>query len=350
MQEPKDMLLQRMWSKPLRTLHFHNQIASIDALNFCFGIQPPIVEQTGELARFVQEVVQTADAEDDELIPQSRMSQHRNASALVELRIACLNLLSTVMSTPSFVQNNSNLRATIIAIFFKYLYWKNQDVINAASKGLRRLVSQNTKLPKELLQAGLKPILMNMADHKRLTVEGLEGLATLLELLNSYFKVEIGKKLLDHLKSFLDPLSELHEMAKRSLDELHSMKILKSIVNVFHLLPTGANIFLVDLINIVIDLEVTLRRTHYSPFRTPLLKFLNRYPATVGIFSVSSWVKGISEGCIHKSSPIQQLVAMRETVQKDRALLVQTDILPRDRESQVSKSLLLSTDCTSSAH
>ena len=328
MQGPKDMLLQRMWSKPLRTLHFHNQIASIDALNFCFGIQPPIVEQTGELARFVQEVVQTADAEDDDLIPQSRMSQHRNASALVELRIACLNLLSTMMSTPSFVQNNSNLRATIIAIFFKYLYWKNQDVINAASKGLRRLVSQNTKLPKELLQAGLKPILMNMADHKRLTVEGLEGLATLLELLNSYFKVEIGKKLLDHLKSFLDPVSELHDMAKRSLDELHSIKILKSIVNVFHLLPTNANIFLVDLINIVIDLEVTLRRTHYSPFRTPLLKFLNRYPS-------DSWdIFGDKLGQGHFGRLYSQILAdpaaaaMRDTVQKDRALLVQKIFSP----------------------
>ena len=207
------------------------------------------------------------------------------------------------MSTPSFVQNNSQLRATIITIFFKYLYWKNQDVINAASKGLRRLVSQNTKLPKELLQNGLKPILMNMADHKRLTVESLEGLATLLELLNGCFKVEIGKKLLDHLKSFLDPVSELHEMAKRSLDELPSMKILTSIVNVFHLLPTGANVFLVDLINIVMDLEVTLRRTHYSPFRTPLLKFLNRYP-------VDSWDHfGITLGQGHFGRLYSQILA-----------------------------------------
>lgn len=338
MQGPKDLLLQRMWAKPLRTLHFHNQIASIDALNFCFGIQPPILEQTTELSRFLQEVVQTADAEDDDLIPQSRMSQHRNASALVELRIACLNLLSTIMSTPSFVQNNSNLRATIIAIFFKYLYWKNQEVINAAGKGLRRLVSQNTKLPKELLQAGLKPIIMNMADHKRLTVEGLEGLATLLELLNSYFKVEIGKKLLDHLKSFLDPPVDLHEMAKRSLDEMHSMKILKSIVNVFHLLPTGANIFLVDLINTVMELEIMLRRTHDSPFRTPLLKFLNRYPS-------DSWEHfGTKLGQGHFGRLYAQIIAdpaataMREIVQKDRALLLQRAFEP---ETQVASEQIL---------
>jgi len=335
MQAPKDLLLQRMWSKPLRTLHFHNQIASIDALNFCFGIQPPIVEQTGELSRFLQEVVQTAESDDEDLIPQSRALQHRNSSALVELRIACLNLLSTVMATSSYVQNNSSLRGTIIAIFFKYLYWKNQDVINAAGRGLRRLVSQNTKLPKELLQAGLKPILMNMADHKRLTVEGLEGLATLLELLNSYFKVEIGKKLLDHLKSFLEPVGELHEMAKRSLDEIHSMKILKSIVNVFHLLPTGANMFLVDLIKIVMDLEVTLRRTHYSPFRTPLLQFLNRYPS-------DSWDHfGAKLGHGNFGRLYAQILAdpaagmMRETVQKDRALLLQMAFLPEtDNQSE----------------
>lgn len=322
MQDVKDVLLQRLWSKPLRTLHFNNQIASIDALNFCFEIQPPIVEQSGELTRFLQEVVQTADAEDDDLNPQSRVSQQRNASALIELRIACLNLLSTVMSTPTYVQNNSSLRGTIIAIFFKYLYWKNQDVINAASKGLRRLVSQNTKLPKELLQAGLKPILMNMADHKRLTVEGLEGLATLLELLNSYFKVEIGKKLLDHLKSFLEPVSDLHEMAKRSLDDLHPMKIVKSIINVFHLLPTGANVFLTDLVIVVIDLEVALRRTHYSPFRAPLVKYLNRYPT-------NSWEHfGDKLGQSHFGRLYAQIIAdpvatsMREVAQKDRALLL----------------------------
>jgi transformation/transcription domain-associated protein len=338
MQVPKDMLLGRMYSKPLRTLHFHNQIASIDALNFCFGVQPAIVEQNKELQRFLEEVVATAGAEDDDLIPQSRMSQHRNASALVELRIACLNLLSTVMSTPSFVQNNMGLRATIIGIFFKYLYWKNPDVINAASTGLRRLVSQTTKLPKELLQAGLKPVLMNMADHKRLTVEGLEGLATLLELLNTYFKVEIGKKLLDHLKSFLEPVSELHEVAKRSLDEVPSIIIVKSIVNVFHLLPTGANQFMVDLINIVMDLEVTLRRTHFSPFRTPLLKFLNRYPS-------DSWAHfGERLGQGHFGRLYSQIIAdpaaalMREAVQKDRAVLLQRAFEP---ETEVTSERIL---------
>ena len=323
LQEPKDLLLNRIWSKPLRTLQFHYQVASIDALNFCFGIQPPVVEQSAELSRFIQEVVQTAEAEDMELLPQARTSQHRNASALVELRIACLNVLSTAMSNPAFVQANANLRGTIITIFFKYLYWKDEAVIEAATKGLRRLVQQNAKLPKELLQAGLKPILMNMSDHKRLTVEGLEGLAMLLELLNTYFKVEIGKKLLDHLKSFLQPSEDLQQYAKRSLDDVHLFKVLRSIVNVFHLLPTGAHQFLVDLVNTVMDIENILRRTHYSTLRTPLLKFLNRYPS-------NSWEYfGVKLGQGDYGRLYAQILAdpaasaMRATVQKDRSTLMQ---------------------------
>ena len=31
------------------------------------------------------------------------------------------------------------------------------------------------KLPKDLLQTGLKPVLMNLADHKKLSVASLQG-------------------------------------------------------------------------------------------------------------------------------------------------------------------------------
>ena len=46
---------------------------------------------------------------------------------------------------------------------------------------------------------------MNLADPKRLSIGGLEGLARLLMLLTNYFKVEIGSKLLDHFRYIADP-------------------------------------------------------------------------------------------------------------------------------------------------
>ena len=45
---------------------------------------------------------------------------------------------------------------------------------------------------------------MNLSDPKRFTVPGLEGLARLLELLTSYFKVEIGRKRLEHYRVTAD--------------------------------------------------------------------------------------------------------------------------------------------------
>ncbi|CAG8826898.1 8163_t:CDS:1, partial [Dentiscutata erythropus] len=104
----------------------------------------------------------------------------------------------------------------------------------------------------------------------------LEGLARLLELLTNYFKVEIGKKLLDHLRQWADP-SVLQEAAGKPLIDVEPIKIIVAILNVFHLLPSAANIFLENLVHIVLDLEEQLRRSLSSPFRLPLIKFLNRY-------------------------------------------------------------------------
>jgi len=85
-------------------------------------------------------------------------------------------------------------------------------------------------LPKDLLQAGLRPILVNVSDHKKLTVQGLDGLARLLELLTNYFKVEIGKKLLDHLIQWAEP-TVLQEAAGKPLIEVESIKIIVAILS-----------------------------------------------------------------------------------------------------------------------
>ena len=55
------------------------------------------------------------------------------------------------------------------------------------------------------------------------------------------------------------------------------MRVITAILNVFHLLPPQALGFLDQLVQKVLDLEKDLRRTHYSPFRKPLIKYLNRY-------------------------------------------------------------------------
>lgn len=60
-------------------------------------------------------------------------------------------------------------------------------------------------MPKELLQSSLRPILVNLAATKNLSMPLLLGLARLLELLSNWFNVTLGSKLLEHLKKWLEP-------------------------------------------------------------------------------------------------------------------------------------------------
>ncbi|KAJ3029169.1 UNVERIFIED_CONTAM: hypothetical protein HDU68_012852 [Siphonaria sp. JEL0065] len=271
----RERLLQPIFSKPLRALPFALQIGHIDAITYCLSLRPALLTFDEQLIRLLSEALALADAEDQALV--SKPSHYKNSASLTNLRVVCIKLLSAAMSCPDFSgARQINTRARIIAVFFKSLYSKASEVVDVAYQGLALVLSQQQKLPKELLQAGLKPILVNLQEYKRLTVSGLEGLARLLELLTSYFKVEIGKKLLDHCRQWAEP-SVLANAAGRPLSEIEEIKIIVAILNVFHLLPSAANCFLEEMVKTVLDLEAGLRRTISSPFRTPLVKYLNRY-------------------------------------------------------------------------
>ncbi|KAH0562572.1 hypothetical protein GP486_002747 [Trichoglossum hirsutum] len=272
----KERLLQPIYNKPLRALPFATQIGYIDAITFCLGLQHDIVEFNDQLNRLLMETLALADAEDDALA--AKHSEQRTAESIVNLRVACIRLLSMAMGFSEFGNSPQHqTRARIIAVFFRCLYSKSTDVIDAAYAGLKGVLAQTNKLPKDLLQNGLRPILMNLSDPKRINVAGLEGLARLLTLLTNYFKVEIGTRLLDHLKTFAEPTS-LQQISFKLLEQNPQMKIIAAILNIFHLLPPAAVSFMDGLVNTVLDLEEKLRRTHYSPFREPLLKYINRYP------------------------------------------------------------------------
>lgn len=135
------------------------------------------------------------------------------------------------------------------------------------------VLTHQSRLPKELLQTGLRPILMNLADPKRLSVPGLEGLARLLELLTNYFKVEIGHKLLDHFRIVADPA-----VLTVPLTNNESITKLVRLANIFHLLPSAANIFLENLVNSIVQTESQMCLSNQSPFSEPLGKYLDRYP------------------------------------------------------------------------
>lgn len=282
LKEVTGVFLGPIFGKPLRALPFPMQIGYIDAITYCLGLPDTFLTFNGdgnrELTRLLEEALALVDAEDESLTSAHRVFEYSTSEQLAQLRIVCIKLLSLALTTSDYLAFQQNqTRVKIIAVFFKTLYSRSPKAVEAAHQGLKAVLAHNPKLPKELLQNGLRPILMKLSDHKRLNVAVLEGLGRLLELLTFYFKVEIGKKLLDHMRALSEP-SQLHATSSKMLSTQPNVRIVVAIFNVFHLLPPAAHVFMDDLISSLFYLETHLRRQQSSPFREPIAKFLNRYP------------------------------------------------------------------------
>ncbi|CZR69557.1 related to the component Tra1 of the SAGA complex [Phialocephala subalpina] len=275
----KDRCLHPLYSKPLRALPFGVQIGTIDAITYYMTVKSDFVTFDEQLNRLLMEALALADAPDEQLA--GKPQEHRTHENIISLRVACIKMLTTAMGFEDFQKGPNNAtRTKIVSVFFKCLYSDSKQTIEAANDALKNVLSQTTKLPKDLLQNGLRPVLANLQDPRRLSTHGLDGLARLLQLLTTYFKVEIGSRLLDHIKVLAEPTT-LQKISFVLIEQNEQMKIIAAVFNIFHLLPPAAEHFKERLIETVLDLEEKLRRTRYSPFRAPLYKFLNRYPNEV---------------------------------------------------------------------
>lgn len=61
------------------------------------------------------------------------------------------------------------------------------------------------RLPKELIQSCIRPILLNLREHTKLSLPLLRCLSHLLVLLSSWFNKTLGQKLIEHLNKFGEP-------------------------------------------------------------------------------------------------------------------------------------------------
>lgn len=286
---PSKQLLVPIFGKPLRALALHVQIAHIEAVRFWL-----LAGQTSDegLARMVDEALGMLQA-DDQMLVGTKMWDKRTKELLIELRMACVALLSAFLEVED---SNSGLRLKVLAALFKALCSSDFEIIDCAYEALSKALSQNAKLPKQLLQDGLRPMLMNLADYKLLTAGNLRALARLLVLLTSYFKVEIGKKLMDHLRCWASPAT-LAKLSSSSLDlELQNeVKVMCAILHIFHLLPPKAVMFMLDVMGVLAHLEQHLRVSFGLPFRKEVAHYVERFSKEAYTFFKDNF--GVSQPC-----------------------------------------------------
>ncbi|KAI4327728.1 hypothetical protein L6164_020154 [Bauhinia variegata] len=278
-------LLQPLIMRPLRMKTVDQQVGTVMALNFCLALRPPLLKLTPELVNFLQEALQIAESDESAWV--TKFINPKVVTSLTKLRTACIELLCTTMAWADFkTPNHSELRAKIISMFFKSLTCRTPEIVAVAKEGLRQVINQ--RIPKELLQSSLRPILVHLAHTKNLSMPLLQGLARLLELLSNWFNVTLGGKLLEHLKRWLEP--EKLAQSQKAWKAGEEPKIAAAIIELFHLLPAAASKFLDELVTLTIDLEGALPPGQVyseinSPYRLPLTKYLNRYaPLAVDYF------------------------------------------------------------------
>ncbi|PMB68789.1 Transcription-associated protein 1 [Beauveria bassiana] len=314
----KDRFLQPIYAKPLRALPFAIQIGYINAMTYHMSLKSDWVKFDDNLNRLLMESLALADASDESLA--NKPAEYRTHEHIVNLRVSCIKLLSMAMSFEDF--NNGPTKGKILSVFFKCLYSDSKPTIAAANDALKSILLVDRRLPKDLLQGGLRPVLQSLSDPKRLNVNGLENLSRLLKLLTSYFKVEIGVRLLDQVDGIVDP-NAWQQISFTFFEQNSQMKVIAAILYIFHLLPPQAETFKERLINTLLELEDRLRRTHQSPFREPMYLYLNRYAKEVWGFLISKidelkYGRLLAQVLLHPDSgPMREVAAAEfETLQK----------------------------------
>lgn len=302
MSHVKTLLLKPIFSKPLRALPIPIIIGNVEAVTYCLKTTEQI-SSSDELLRFLAEVIALVDADDKSLSGNNKVADYSMKRQLVVLRVTCIKLLSASVANEQIASSkDGQTRLDILNLFFKTMTKDSNEIIDATYEGLKTAITtSNYKLPKEVLQPGLKPLLINLSDRENLSPFRLKALTRVLEILNSHFKLEVGKKLLDHL-DWKSNVMNLDLLADQDIIGQTPTEILVHIVNMFHLLPNQADIFLKDLVTKVMRLENKLRCHLDSPFRVPLARFLDRFHESAAEYMTKNlsyriWVSFICAIC-----------------------------------------------------
>ncbi|KAA8493601.1 Transcription-associated protein 1 [Porphyridium purpureum] len=316
-------------SRPLRTVPFVTQAGIVSMLCFVMSMdagraKPPlftarevldhaplkaIVAASIEIAEDTT-ILRLVEAEDAALIrlTENKLVDRRVAKALVNIKLTILQLFTVLMRDKAVFQSqgsaHAELLAPIVGVFFRALESRHEAIVTQACDGLRLVVAE-PHVPKDILQANLRSILVLLSDYLKLSVNYLAGLSRVLELLSSWFNINLADKLLEHLQKWMEP--EKLAAAKK-WPAGSEIKVAVAILELFHLLPSGAVRFMEPLVHTVLHLEqvnfggaMLLSSVCYSneglagqhvssssPFRAALLKFCNRYASDAVDFFLRS--------------------------------------------------------------
>ena len=219
--------------------HVPTHAGSAAAIAWCLAQSPPLLDLSPDLAALIGDAVAVVEADSGPAVaallaggppppgppgpdgappppppPPSPAAAAARAvaagtatpDAVSDLRKACLRVLSAALGWAAFrdAEGLAPLRERAVQCCFRTLTSPDEDDVAVAEAGVRAAIDGG-KVPKALLQACLRPILVNLAYHAKLRAPLLAGLGRLLTLLAPWFNATLGERLVDHLRGWLAP-------------------------------------------------------------------------------------------------------------------------------------------------
>ena len=220
------------------------------AFTFCLNHVPSIKSKDAEeLVKVADQVVLLLDSKDD---PYS-----------MSLRVLCVKFLAALLASGD--QKFNGYRGKALNAFVNGIYHKAEALSEACVAGFEPFLS----LPAGELSKAFAQV-MELKD--RPSPSRLEGIMRLMKVSPKSVPDKYANDLLSQLKSWVDPASV------PNTSETVRVSVCSSIIMALALCP-NASPLLPDVMKCVFPLETALARCIDTPYRQPLVKFLNIDPA-----------------------------------------------------------------------
>lgn len=257
----------------LRHQPVNAQIGIMDGNTFCMNIQPRLFTidiSIQEHRVFFVDVLNLCDAEDAVLF---KHPCYKNTTNLVPLRKSALHALSSCY----YIEQHKD---KIFAVLFKALDSKYPEIQETGFECMKKFM-ENTRIEVTTIHNFVKPLIKEIAPKNdassannisHLTMNLMQRLSFMTKLFPNIFTEILCHQMYTYGQSLLS------EIAKNPQSRQEKLKILVSIINLFHQVPAASDKFVEKLLSLVFLAEKMIMIEAGSNLREPLRKFLMRYP------------------------------------------------------------------------
>lgn len=298
---------------PLKSIPAQTNYAH--SMAFLFSHSPTELKLTDSVGTFIADCCTILEMEDNIVAAYTSIrGQSPKGALIVNLQAACLDVSVTALKWPSFrdagdvqIVNHiwdspgevkvpiRQLKERIVSACIQKLSSSSEKVRKLCKDGLDIAVAQDL-LEKTKLQDSFRPILADIVQISRINLQQMNHLHRLLDILPDHFHSSLGEKLIEHLQIWVDYDKKLQGTAV-AWEPGMECELAVEMLDVFHKLPPPAVDFIESqldennatkrpgLVVLTIHLENSLATLPgppqaskcWSPYRAPLIRFLNKY-------------------------------------------------------------------------